>query len=216
MADANNSGSNSDVQFKTCSRCASSKPETSEFFTPRKRCKNGLSRWCKPCEAAYAREWRANNPEKSAAAAQARYAKNPSKYKAASKRHNEKYPERRLAIMRAYAKKKGEPHRLRNNLGAYIAVTLRRAGISKKRSSWEAILGYTGEQLARHVEKQFSKGMSWENYGDWHLDHIVPVSSFSYTSVEDPDFLACWSLTNLRPLWETDNLSKGGKILHLI
>ena len=204
------------VQLKTCSRCEESKPETSEHFTPRKRCRNGLSRWCKPCEAAYAREWRAQNPEKSSAAARLRYAKDPDKHKGHGRRYNKRHPERRLQIMRNYRVKKGEAFRLRNNLGAYLSATLRKAGMTKNRSSWEEILGYTADDLIRHVERQFTKGMTWGNYGKWHLDHITPVVSFSYESVNDPDFLACWSLANLRPMWALENISKGGKIVYLI
>ena len=216
MADGQNTLTAEGAQLKTCSRCGESKPETAEHFTRRKRSKNGLSRWCKPCEAAYAREWRAKNPEKSSAAARSRYAKDPDKHKGHGRRYNERHPERRLQIMRNYRAKKGEAFRLRNNLGAYLSTTLRKAGMPKNRSSWEEILGYTADDLIRHVERQFTKGMTWENYGEWHLDHITPVVSFSYESVNDPEFLACWSLANLRPMWASENISKGGKIVYLI
>lgn len=55
--------------------------------------------------------------------------------------------------------------------------------------------------------------MSWENYGrnGWHVDHIRPVISFNITSFDCNDFLECWSLSNLQPLWEADNLSKSSK-----
>lgn len=72
-------------------------------------------------------------------------------------------------------------------------------------------LGYSGEQLAEHIEKQFIDGMNWHNYGTkgWHVDHIRPVSSFPVgTPLNEIN-----ALTNLRPLWWRDNLSKGGKWL---
>lgn len=204
------------AQSKTCSRCGDEKPETAEFFAPRKRYRNGLSKWCKPCEAAYAREWRARNPDRAKAAARQRYERNPEKHKAAVRRYIDRHPERRRETFRAYCSKKGNAYRLRNNLGAYLSAVLRRAGSPKNGSSWEDILGYTAAALIRHVERQFAKGMTWENYGEWHLDHIVPVSSFSFTGVDDPEFLACWALTNLRPMWAAENMSKGGKRTHLI
>lgn len=52
--------------------------------------------------------------------------------------------------------------------------------------------------------------------GEWHIDHIIPLSSFSFEDAEDPDFKAAWQITNLRPLWKTENLSKHAKRLHLL
>ena len=73
------------------------------------------------------------------------------------------------------------------------------------------ILGYDAQQLRDHLESRFSPGMTWENYGNsgWHIDHIRPRSSFNYTSMEDPEFKACWALENLQPLWAEENASKG-------
>jgi 5-methylcytosine-specific restriction endonuclease McrA len=51
--------------------------------------------------------------------------------------------------------------------------------------------------------------MTWENFGDWHVDHRVPLASFNYASADDPEFRAAWALTNLQPLWKRENLRKG-------
>lgn len=76
------------------------------------------------------------------------------------------------------------------------------------------ILGYSFEQLKRHLEKRFLPGMTWENYGrgGWHIDHIIPLRAFNITSANDIDFKRAWALSNLRPLWEHDNLTKNGKL----
>jgi len=58
---------------------------------------------------------------------------------------------------------------------------------------------------------QFRPGMSWENYGEWHIDHRVPIAAFKFSSPLDPGFRACWRLTNLRPLWRVDNQIKSAK-----
>ena len=80
--------------------------------------------------------------------------------------------------------------------------------------SWTVMVGYSVGQLMEHLEAQFSQGMTWENYGnEWHIDHILPVSSFSFSSCSDNDFKKCWSLSNLRPMWAIDNLKKGSKIV---
>lgn len=78
----------------------------------------------------------------------------------------------------------------------------------KNGRKWEDLVGYTCADLVRHLERQFIKGMSWSNMGEWHIDHIVPKSSFNYTDETCSEFKACWALTNLRPLWRDDNQSK--------
>lgn len=92
-----------------------------------------------------------------------------------------------------------------------INSSLRKVGASKRRRSWQDVVGYTLEQLRAHLEAQFLPGMSWENIGKWHIDHIVPVAAFKFTSVKDAEFLACWALSNLRPLWDLENRTKGAR-----
>lgn len=60
--------------------------------------------------------------------------------------------------------------------------------------------------------------MSWENYGrdGWHIDHRVPLAAFKFNTPDDPDFKVAWALTNLQPMWATDNFSKGARRLLLI
>lgn len=73
-----------------------------------------------------------------------------------------------------------------------------------------ALVGCSREELISHIERQFQKGMSWENYGTWHIDHIRPCSSFD---LSDPlQQIACFHYTNLQPLFANDNLVKGKKI----
>lgn len=77
-----------------------------------------------------------------------------------------------------------------------------------------ALLGYAVEQLVAHLESRFAPGMSWENYGrnGWHIDHIRPLSSFTYSTPDCPDFKEAWALSNLQPLWAIDNLRKHAKM----
>ncbi len=65
------------------------------------------------------------------------------------------------------------------------------------------------KQLAAHIESQFVDGMSWSNRGQWHIDHIIPVSAFDLTTHEGQR--AAFHYTNLRPLWASDNRRKGAK-----
>lgn len=63
--------------------------------------------------------------------------------------------------------------------------------------------------LKGYLEAKFTEGMSWENHGEWHIDHIKPCCSFDLKDEEEQK--KCFHYTNLQPLWAKDNLSKGGK-----
>ena len=63
--------------------------------------------------------------------------------------------------------------------------------------------------LKGYIEANFVEGMTWENHGEWHLDHIKPCCSFDLQEEEQQK--KCFHYTNLQPLWAQDNLSKGGK-----
>jgi hypothetical protein len=81
----------------------------------------------------------------------------------------------------------------------------------KNNRHWEDLVGYTNEQLKKHIESQFTEGMSWDRYsgGEIHIDHILPISLFEFNDINDIQFKICWSLDNLQPLWKSDNLKKG-------
>jgi len=70
---------------------------------------------------------------------------------------------------------------------------------------------FTKEELFAHIESLFTDGMSWDNMSEWHIDHIRPVASFNFTSEDCEDFKECWALSNLQPLWASDNSKKGAK-----
>ncbi len=89
----------------------------------------------------------------------------------------------------------------------WAALRSRKAG-----RSWESLVGYTLDDLAAHLERQFASGMSWDNIGEWHVDHVRPRSAFSYSSPDDAAFKECWALPNLQPLWAIENMSKGARL----
>jgi len=80
-----------------------------------------------------------------------------------------------------------------------------------KTDKTEILLGVSVDKLREHIESRFVVGMTWENYGDWHIDHIVPCSSFDLSVEENQK--KCFHYTNLQPLWASDNQSKGNKII---
>jgi hypothetical protein len=86
--------------------------------------------------------------------------------------------------------------------------TLKRLGTTKEGKTID-LLGYSAEDLKIHLEKLFVEGMSWENRNKWHIDHIIPVSSFD----KSEKISIINSLDNLQPLWAEDNLKKYNKII---
>lgn len=74
------------------------------------------------------------------------------------------------------------------------------------------LVGYSVDELMMHLEKRFEPGMSWDNYGEWHMDHRIPKTAFNYETVDDIDFKRCWALENLRPMWAKENMRKGAKL----
>ena len=103
------------------------------------------------------------------------------------------------------------PTRLSNAIRSNIRDALHRKGGDKKERGWENLVGYSIRDLMKHLQKQFKDGMSWDNYGEWHIDHIIPVSKFNFISTDDFDFKRCWTLSNLQPLWASENARKHAK-----
>lgn len=88
---------------------------------------------------------------------------------------------------------------------AYSSIN--RGGYSKNSRSQE-ILGCDFDYLKKHLEDKFQEGMSWDNYGKWHIDHIYPISK----AKDFEHLLECCNYKNLQPLWAFDNISKSNKI----
>jgi hypothetical protein len=81
-------------------------------------------------------------------------------------------------------------------------------GYAKSAATLE-LLGCALEELRVHLEVRFVSGMTWDNYGQWHIDHIRPCASFDLTDPEQQR--QCFHYTNLQPLWAADNLRKGAR-----
>lgn len=129
-----------------------------------------------------------------------------------AKRRLRENPESVRAYRRAWLA--ANPHqKLSHNIGSAIGASL--AG-NKAGRRWERLVGYTLADLKAHLERQFRPGMSWENYGQWHVDHIRPIASFRFSDADSEEFLACWALTNLQPLWASENLSKKATVSVLL
>ena len=85
-------------------------------------------------------------------------------------------------------------------------IAKRKVGI---RSS--ILVGCNSDQLRAHIESQWRPGMHWGNYGQWHIDHIIPLAAFDLT--KDKDKRTASHFSNLQPLWHWENTAKGDKML---
>jgi len=100
--------------------------------------------------------------------------------------------------------------RMSRSISEGIRIALRGR---KRNRPWEHIVGYTTSDIKEHLERLFTPGMSWDNYGEWHIDHVIPISKFKIVSTEREDFKRCWALTNLQPLWATTREIDGVKYI---
>jgi len=112
--------------------------------------------------------------------------------------YTKQYGKENREKIRIYRKKKNleNPH-----IGIWRSIlknTIKRMNKPKSNSTIR-MLGYSADQLRDHISSLFTPGMNWKNYGEWHIDHIVPVCSFS---PDTPVSTVC-ALSNLQPLWAT-------------
>lgn len=85
---------------------------------------------------------------------------------------------------------------------------LRQAVIFKKGHS-SPYLGCSIKKLVAHIESQLTIGMTWDNYGEWHIDHIKPLCTFDLS--KEKEIKTAFNYNNLRPLWAEENLSRKRK-----
>jgi len=83
---------------------------------------------------------------------------------------------------------------------------------SKDGAPWESLVDFTRQELVAHLEKKFQSGMNWDNYGEWHIDHKIPISAHNFSNPGHEDFKRCWSLSNLQPMWAKENKAKNAKL----
>jgi hypothetical protein len=103
-------------------------------------------------------------------------------------------------------------YKLISNFRTAIYTVLKESNVDKYGHYFD-VLQYTPEELINHLEKQFKDDMTWDNYGIWHVDHKFPITSFDIQEMGDEEFMKCWCLDNLQPMWGEENIRKSNKIL---
>ena len=204
---------------KVCSKCGENK-EFSEYHKE-KTGRFGLRSDCKSCNAKKGKKnyqknkerytetnkkWREKNKERLKESKSKYRAENKDKIKEYNKKYNIQNKEKiKKQLREKYA---SDPlHRLRHAVRHFCFRVTRAVKQDKEMRSLE-YLGCSLEEFKTHIESLWLEGMSWENHGDWHIDHIVPLDHFVKNS-DDP-----WEANhykNLQPLWAEDNFSKGNK-----
>lgn len=226
------------TELKICTRCKRALPITefhrmnksSETLRPRcRQCRNEERLQWENKNIDKVRErrrlWRENNPElkkKYDAISRNRHREERNAYDREWRMKNQDVMKKLKSEWRAKnpqydtERRKSNPKwGVNHTISACIRSTLKRKGgyDTKNGRHWEDLVGYTVEQLIKHLEKQFTEEMTWENHGSyWHIDHIIPIAVFNFEKAEDIDFKRCWALENLQPLWASENMSKGAKI----
>lgn len=79
----------------------------------------------------------------------------------------------------------------------------------KKSAPTIRLLGCKLTEFRDHIERRFAPGMSWQNYGEWHIDHIKPCAAFDLRQPQEQQ--RCFHYSNLQPLWALDNIRKGAR-----
>jgi len=133
------------------------------------------------------KEWRETNPDY------------PITYREANPNYTANYTKNRKTIDPLY--------KLSCDIRGLICNVMRNGGY-KKTTKTATILGCSFEQFKIHIENQFQEGMNWNNHGEWHYDHIYPVSR----AIDEEHLIQLNHYTNYQPLWAVDNLRKGNKV----
>ena len=143
------------------------------------------------------------------------YGDNKERRKQYMKEYREKNIEKIRKTKRDYERnrKARDPlYKLISNFRTAIYQVLKESNVEKNDHYFD-ILPYSQEELIQHLENQFTDDLTWDNYGEWHVDHILPISSFNIEEMGDEEFIKCWSLDNLRPLWGEENIRKSNSLI---
>jgi len=222
------------ISYKTCSKCGEYKPISNFYF---RRDRNKHRNECIACKALYDKNYAQINKHNLKKKRKQYYETNKEAVKVYYEKHKKEIREKRrihyksiadkerIRCRKYYRENKEEiikqktiyhknrlsydiEYRLLNNLRSRIRAAIKNCSGKKAYKSIN-LLGCTIKECRNHLESQFAEGMTWDNYGEWHLDHIRPCASYDLTDPEQQK--QCFHYTNLQPLWAEDNFKKSNK-----
>lgn len=182
---------------------------------------DGYRRECKECRKIDSKSYYNKNSKKVKLTVTEYRKNNPDKIKELKKRIYERDKEKILLSNKVYRENNREKRneytrnrkiidpifKLKHLISSRMRVFMKLNNITKKNKTFEMV-GCNPKELKKHIENQFQTGMSWDNQGDWHIDHITPLSA---GKTEEEVLMLC-HYTNLQPLWAIDNMKKGSKL----
>lgn len=174
------------IENKKCKTCEKTLPITEFFPASKYKDKQYYRGECKECTKA---ELRSESGQKA-----------QEKYRKSIHGHFMKY---------SYKKRKRETDpffKLQENIRRRLTSSLKYKNW-RKDTHFSEYIGCDKETLLKHFESKFTEGMTWENQGEWHVDHIIPTS----IATTEEELYKLNHYTNLQPLWAIDNIKKSNK-----
>jgi hypothetical protein len=202
--------------MKICSTCKIEKPFLN--FSKNKRQKDGFQGYCKCCQKIYTRQYQRDNKERVLTRIYKWVKNNPEKRNKASSKYYYNNKEKIIERNTKYNKNRYATnlnHRIRINISNRINEALKRINVTKIYRTLR-YLDMSIPEFKNYLEKQFYPNsktgeiMTWENRHKWHIDHIIPCSSYDLKNLDAQK--KCFHYSNQRPLWAEDNLKKGDKL----
>lgn len=182
------------------------KKRNSSSFHKCAKNKDGLQCLCKDCHKIYRKNWLEKNKEKYSKQCKKWRDNNKVKCYNSSKKWMKNNKEKFKKFNReykAYKRKTDMSFKITTNLRNRVRKAIK--GINKSKTTIE-LIGCNIEEFMIHIERQFKKGMTWENYGEWELDHIKPCCSFDL--LKESEQKKCFNYSNSQPLWKKEHREK--------
>lgn len=196
--------------MKICSKCKIEKDFNE--FNKHPKGKNGLYPSCKSCCIISTLEWKEKNKDKYDEYRKKYYNLNKEQYCLYLKNYNLNNKEilnKKRVQYRNNRRKNDSIFKFGGNIRSLIGSSFKRGNNNfKKNSKTESILGCTIKEFRLYIEKQFVEGMSFDNHGKWHLDHIIPIAS----ATTEEEIIKLNHYTNFQPLWAEENIRKGNRL----
>lgn len=196
---------------KLCNKCLIEKPF--DLFSRDKSKNDGFCTICKDCARANRKAWYEKNKDK-VKEYQANYEReNRDQVRERSRVWREKNRDHLLSKRRSYHAERysnditySVNHKVRSMLRRVLKATNK----PKDFCTFEKI-GYTTDDLIQRMEFQFKDGMSWDNFGEWEIDHKIPIAVMVGRGEFRPEIIN--ALSNLQPMWMQQNRSKGSRYI---
>jgi hypothetical protein len=197
--------------MEKCKICGIEQSKDNFYFTDKKLGKRRKD--CMSCVKEKAMQWALANKEH-----RADYLKNwESKNRAKIRENKTKYRDDNREKTRLYHREYQVKIRALNPIQKLKHNLRNRINLAVRKKSWvinggsEKLLGGSYDDVMNYLTSKLKKGMTWDNYGEWHIDHKIPLASAKTAE----ELIALCHYTNLQPLSAFDNKSKGSKMSHI-